>query len=1229
MMRRAILVSMLVVALAAALLWAGSGALLRWGLHALVETSGGRLRVEALRLDAVDDLRIGLVRWTEPAAGVDAPAALDLTLRDIRFEWRVLALLVGQIDVGRLSVASAEVRLPASDGLPVRLPAAVSLPMRVAVRQASLEQLRIERAGEAPVQLSGIAFGARYDRDAYRIDDLTLSGEWGGAQVSARITDAAPFRLEGRGVVTLRALPAGLPAARLELAARGNLEEIALDARLMQPGDPGHAVATVASSVRPFAVARLPSAFEVVIDGLDLSGWSDRAPRTALSGVVRIDGFEATGRATPDLGARIELVNAAISGAGALPAGRLATRLRLRDGRLRFDGLSVETGDLRLRADLALANSRLSIDRATLDAGALGTVTASGGLELSAPWNLRASGTHEGGTAWPVALGGVWRAEGPLAALDGSSRTVMPLRVMLGIDRGELAGLPVRGTLSGALSRPGGPGSQPDPPESAASTASGPSTPSTQPSASMLRIGDRPMPRIDALQVELSIGDARLAIAGALGSVADRLSATLRAPSIGPLARAFGQDGVSGALSVDARIAGDPRAPSRVDANIDLRDPAVRGVALRRLQVEVSGAAAGHAVRARFDGDRAQGRIVAAGALTGGLRWRGTLDEFTLARPLAGRLSRPARIEVDGASVELADLTIESAFGSLRSQRAAWRDGIARVEAAATVTRLTALLEALGLPSGNATADATLDALTLELDTTLSGTSLDDLDGRIAARLRGAPSASGSGRIDLTLRAGALSGEADLRLPTLAFANRIIGPEWAVDGRLAVTGRITGTLRAPKLDGELTGEGLGFEQRAMGWRLRNGTLSARFDTDRLQVRSLKLHSETTGGGWAELRGEVRANGQGSFELGVDRLPVPIGPGQRIVLSGTANAQSTDARLELRGKLRADEGLIELAGGDAPTLPDDVVVLRRRTAGAGDPDRSEAASRAGGAGVAGPRTRLAVTADLALDLGEKLRVRGSGVDARLGGTLQLRGTLPDAPRAYGTVRIRDGAYQAYGRRLEIVRGTVVFNGPLDNPALDILALRREQPVQAGVALTGTVLSPVIRLASRPEVPDVEKLSWLVLGVPLENVQSGAQGAALQAAAATLFGRNDGTLTGGLARALGVDVVTLRSASIGSGGLLSAGLGGVGPNAVLPAVPGQVGSPRASAGSGSVGDSVIAVGKRLGSGFTVTYEQGLRGVWNLLRIQYALSRRLTLRAQTGSESALDLLYRVSFD
>ena len=75
---------------------------------------------------------------------------------------------------------------------------------------------------------------------------------------------------------------------------------------------------------------------------------------------------------------------------------------------------------------------------------------------------------------------------------------------------------------------------------------------------------------------------------------------------------------------------------------------------------------------------------------------------------------------------------------------------------------------------------------------------------------------------------------------------------------------------------------------------------------------------------------------------------------------------------------------------------------------------------------------------------------------------------------------NGTYYAFGQKLVIDRGRLIFDGPLDNPGLDIVALRKNLAVEAGVAVSGTVKVPIIQLTSNPPVPDNEKLSWLVLG-----------------------------------------------------------------------------------------------------------------------------------------------------
>src|SRR5690606_28480130 len=191
------------------------------------------------------------------------------------------------------------------------------------------------------------------------------------------------------------------------------------------------------------------------------------------------------------------------------------------------------------------------------------------------------------------------------------------------------------------------------------------------------------------------------------------------------------------------------------------------------------------------------------------------------------------------------------------------------------------------------------------------------------------------------------------------------------------------------LEGELTGRDLALLQRALGWRLTDGTLDARFDGDRLDLAMLRLES---GGGSIAMSGQLLLDGlHGGFTLRADRLPVPIGPGQRVVVSGNTGVASSGASLEWKGDIRADEALVELRGGDAPSLPDDVVIVDARAAG-------EEAGRAAEPAAGGFR----IGADLNLDLGDKLRVRGSGIDVVLAGTLNLRGTLPSAPRAFGTV-----------------------------------------------------------------------------------------------------------------------------------------------------------------------------------------------------------------------------------
>ena len=66
------------------------------------------------------------------------------------------------------------------------------------------------------------------------------------------------------------------------------------------------------------------------------------------------------------------------------------------------------------------------------------------------------------------------------------------------------------------------------------------------------------------------------------------------------------------------------------------------------------------------------------------------------------------------------------------------------------------------------------------------------------------------------------------------------------------------------------------------------------------------------------------------------------------------------------------------------------------------------------------------------------------------------------------------------------------------------------------------------------------------------------------------------------------------------------------------------------TGDVESRVVAFGKRLSDKLYVSYEQGLGAVAsNLVALDYSLSRRWSVRAETGTSSGGGLFYRFSWD
>jgi translocation and assembly module TamB len=247
------------------------------------------------------------------------------------------------------------------------------------------------------------------------------------------------------------------------------------------------------------------------------------------------------------------------------------------------------------------------------------------------------------------------------------------------------------------------------------------------------------------------------------------------------------------------------------------------------------------------------------------------------------------------------------------------------------------------------------------------------------------------------------------------------------------------------------------------------------------------------------------------------------------------------------------------------------------------------------------------------MGNSFYFNGRGLKSRLAGELRVRSDGRGSLRGSGSIRTRDGSFDAYGQHLTIERGIVNFQGPLDNPGLNVVALRKNLPVEAGVAVTGTVLAPQVKLVSEPNVPDAEKLSWIVLGRGQDQAGGADTGLLMAAAGAILGGQGDG-ISASLARGLGLDELAVVSATAGGGD---------------SRLPGSTVAGGQSGRDANVSQQIVTVGKRLSADALVSFEQSLAGAESIVKITYYLTRRLSLIGRAGTDNSIDLFYTYSFN
>ncbi len=408
-----------------------------------------------------------------------------------------------------------------------------------------------------------------------------------------------------------------------------------------------------------------------------------------------------------------------------------------------------------------------------------------------------------------------------------------------------------------------------------------------------------------------------------------------------------------------------------------------------------------------------------------------------------------------------------------------------------------------------------------------------------------------------------------------------------LSGPIAVAADFSGRLNAPRLNGLVRANALTYTNDTFGTRVTQMRLDGRFTNDRLEIRDF---SGRAGDGTVQARGTVGLAAASGFPMNInvtmDRARLARSEQLGTVVSGTmAITNSPSAGGLVKGDLRLPELRYQIAfpgGADIRQLQG----VRRKGERLDIADQQLAARQAQ-AGLSNWKLDIRVRAD------NEIYVTGMGLESEWKTDMRVTGTTL-APRVVGRLEVIRGTYSFSGRRFELERGIISFNGAqLTNPTLNIRAETTIDSVTAAIVVGGTAQQPDIAFSSTPSLPQDEILSRILFGSNVANL-SATQAIQLAVALNGLRGGGGGlNPLGKLQNASGVDRLRI------------------------------LGSDKSS-GRGTA----LAVGQHISNNVYVEIITDARG-FTATQLEVSLSKALSLLSQTGGNTGSSANLRYSKD
>lgn len=666
-----------------------------------------------------------------------------------------------------------------------------------------------------------------------------------------------------------------------------------------------------------------------------------------------------------------------------------------------------------------------------------------------------------------------------------------------------------------------------------------------------------------------------------------------------------------GARRFEGHIKFDPKFAEAADIRLTLYD-AMRGKSvLDTLRVVGTGPRDGHRIEIMAARGKLGGVITLKGSLADS-SWSGVVDDVRLHEPTTGtwRGQEPAPLYVSRSHAALDSLVLVSGDANLLLH-GAWRRGGDATGALALNGFPLSLLEhglqgttVTGLLSGDASftfkphtgldasanftagpgeiayaekrlaynahlqgrADAKGIATTVDARITTGGSQLAVLDGNIAIPgfVAGIDSLGGhpiQGQLDLDCRD--IGPVLAVFLPGFARASGVLTTHVAPKG----------TTDHFRIEGRSTLAKARFDTRG-GLRLRDVDLT--LNSDGLGTVTLD-GGVTSGGGRVNIVASSARSEQGwvsgTFSARGNRFQIVNRPDAKVFVSPDVELRVEERKALITGTVNVPYARIETAQVPASAVsPSPDVVMVEDTLAA--------------------KPKLEVRTQVRVALGDSVTFSGFGLRAGLAGSLTVNDERGRPTQGTGEIQIVNGKYRLFGNELTIDQGRLIFGGPIDNPGVDVRAMRGLTTQNAvastgeyvGVNLRGTLRKPELSFFSNPPMSQNEIMSYLLTGHAPSN--NGDQSAL--AGAALLMGMQQGQqFAGDIGKKFALDEAYLETGE-------------------------------------EAGEAAFVAGKYLSPKLYVSYAAGLFENTNTFRARYSLTGHWTLQGESGRYDSTDLLY-----